>query len=162
MKHIPLLLIIVLLVSCNMGKSEKSQDNEKPVIAVTIEPQRYFTEAIAGDKFDVISIVPKGSSPETYDPTPQQLVSLGDSKAYLRIGYIGFEQVWMDRLIDNTPHIQIFDTSKDIDLILGEAHDHGDHQHAGGVEPHIWNSTNNALIIARNTYKALCQLDKEN
>ena len=83
MKHIPLLLIIVLLVSCNMGKSEKSQDNEKPVIAVTIEPQRYFTEAIAGDKFDVISIVPKGSSPETYDPTPQQLVSLGDSKAYL-------------------------------------------------------------------------------
>ena len=162
MKHIPLLLIIVLLVSCNMGKSEKSQDNEKPVIAVTIEPQRYFTEAIAGDKFDVISIVPKGSSPETYDPTPQQLVSLGDSKAYLRIGYIGFEQVWMDRLIDNTPHIQIFDTAKDIDLILGEAHDHGDHQHAGGVEPHIWNSTNNALIIARNTYKALCQLDKEN
>lgn len=162
MKHIPLLLIIVLLVSCNMGKAGKSQDNEKPVIAVTIEPQRYFTEAIAGDKFDVISIVPKGSSPETYDPTPQQLVSLGDSKAYLRIGYIGFEQVWMDRLIDNTPHIQIFDTSKDIDLILGEAHDHGDHQHAGGVEPHIWNSTNNALIIARNTYKALCQLDKEN
>ena len=72
MKHIPLLLIIVLLVSCNMGKSGKSQDNEKPVIAVTIEPQRYFTEAIAGDKFDVISIVPKGSSPETYDPTPQQ------------------------------------------------------------------------------------------
>lgn len=162
MKHIPLLLIIVLLASCNMGKSGKSLDNEKPVIAVTIEPQRYFTEAIAGDKFDVISIVPKGSSPETYDPTPQQLVSLGDSKAYLRIGYIGFEQVWMDRLIDNTPHIQIFDTSKDIDLILGEAHDHGDHQHAGGVEPHIWNSTNNALIIARNTYKALCQLDKEN
>ena len=162
MKHIPLLLIIVLLASCNMGKSGKSQDNEKPVIVVTIEPQRYFTEAIAGDKFDVISIVPKGSSPETYDPTPQQLVSLGDSKAYLRIGYIGFEQVWMDRLIDNTPHIQIFDTSKDIDLILGEAHDHGDHQHAGGVEPHIWNSTNNALIIARNTYKALCQLDKEN
>lgn len=162
MKHIPLLLIIVLLASCNMGKSGKNQDNEKPVIAVTIEPQRYFTEAIAGDKFDVISIVPKGSSPETYDPTPQQLVSLGNSKAYLRIGYIGFEQVWMDRLIDNTPHIQIFDTSKDIDLILGESHDHGDHQHADGVEPHIWNSTNNALIIARNTYKALCQLDKEN
>ncbi|WP_289292621.1 zinc ABC transporter substrate-binding protein [Bacteroides sp. 41_26] len=162
MKHIPLLLIIVLLASCNMGKSGKNQDNGKPVITVTIEPQRYFTEAIAGDKFDIISIVPKGSSPETYDPTPQQLVSLGDSKAYLRIGYIGFEQVWMDRLINNTPHIQIFDTSKDIDLILGEAHDHGDHQHAGGVEPHIWNSTNNALIIARNTYKALCQLDKEN
>ncbi len=155
-----LITVTVCLASCKAGKS--SQDNEKPVIAVTIEPQRYFTEAIAGDKFDVVSIVPKGSSPETYDPTPQQLVSLGDSKAYFRIGYIGFEQVWMDRLTDNTPHIQVFDTSKDIDLIFEEEEDHGDHRHAGGVEPHIWNSTDNALIIARNTYKALCQLDKEN
>ena len=107
-------------------------------------------------------MVPKGSSPETYDPVPQQLVSLGDSKAYFRIGYIGFEQVWMDRLTDNTPHIQVFDTSKDVDLIFEEEEIHGDHRHAGGVEPHIWNSTGNALIIARNTYKALCQLDKEN
>ncbi len=68
----------------------------------------------------------------------------------------------MDRLTDNTPHIQVFDTSKDVDLIFEEEEIHGDHRHAGGVEPHIWNSTGNALIIARNTYKALCQLDKEN
>lgn len=88
---------------------------------------------------------------------PNRLVSLGDSKAYFRIGYIGFEQVWMDRLTDNTPHIQVFDTSKDVDLIFEEEEIHGDHRHAGGVEPHIWNSTGNALIIARNTYKALCQ-----
>ena len=59
MRHIfALLLMIICLTSCNTGKSK--QNNEKPVIAVTIEPQRYFTEAIAGDKFDVISIVPKG------------------------------------------------------------------------------------------------------
>ena len=88
-------------------------------------------------------MVPKGSSPETYDPIPQQLVSLGDSKAYLRIGYIGFEQTWMDRLMNNTPHIQVFDTSKGIDLILNNGehnhvaghHDHDGHNHA--VEPHI-------------------------
>ena len=113
-------------------------------------------------------MVPKGSSPETYDPIPQQLVSLGDSKAYLRIGYIGFEQTWMDRLMNNTPHIQVFDTSKGIDLILNNGehnhaaghHDHDGHNHA--VEPHIWNSTANALILAGNTYKALCTLDKAN
>jgi len=93
--------------------SQASNDDEtKPVITVTLEPQRYFTEAIAGDKFKVVSMVPKGSSPETYDPIPQQLVSLGDSKAYFRIGYIGFEQTWMDRLMNNTPHIQVFDTSE--------------------------------------------------
>ena len=169
MRTLLLLGSCLLLAACT-GRASKSNngDGEKPVITVTLEPQRYFTEAIAGDKFKVISMVPKGSSPETYDPVPQQLVSLGDSKAYFRIGYIGFEQAWMERLMHNTPHIQVFDTSKGIDLILNNGdHDHGHghgprdgHTHA--VEPHVWNSTANALIIAGNTYKALSQLDKAN
>ena len=169
MRTLLLLGSCLLLAACT-GRASKSNngDGEKPVITVTLEPQRYFTEAIAGDKFKVISMVPKGSSPETYVPVPQQLVSLGDSKAYFRIGYIGFEQAWMERLMNNTPHIQVFDTSKGIDLILNNGdHDHGHghgprdgHTHA--VEPHVWNSTTNALIIAGNTYKALSQLDKAN
>ena len=167
MRHIfALLLIIICLTSCNTGKPK--QNNEKPVIAVTIEPQRYFTEAIAGDKFDVISIVPKGSSPETYDPTPQQLVSLGDSKAYFRIGYIGFEQTWTDKLTDNAPHLQFFDMSQGVDLIYDNTHSHRhaedgkEHHHATGVEPHIWNSATNAQIIAGNILSALCSIDKSN
>ena len=161
MKYILLFAIVLLLAACT-GQGKKSSDNGKPVITVTMEPQRYFAETIAGDKFNIVSMVPKGSSPETYDPTPAQLVSLGDSKAYLRIGYIGFEQSWMERLLSNTPHLQVFDTSKGIDLIFEAGHIHGDHHHEGGVEPHVWSSTNNALIIARNTYKALSTLDKEN
>lgn len=170
-KALALLLVgcCLLLAACT-GCSSKSSNGEaeKPIITVTIEPQRYFTEAIAGDKFTVISMVPKGSSPETYDPIPQQLVSLGDSKAYFRIGYIGFEQTWMDRLMNNTPHIQVFDTSKGIDLILSsddscQGHGHSSHDgHMHAVEPHVWNSTTNALILAGNTYKALTTLDKEN
>lgn len=155
-----LLLLIALLTACN-GPSKKTGDNETPALTVTMEPQRYFTQTIAGDRFTVGSMVPKGSSPETYDPTPSQLVSLGDSKAYLRIGYIGFEQSWMERLLANTPHLQVFDTSRGIDLIFEGMQKHGDHHHPGGVEPHVWSSTNNALIIARNTYKALSTLDKE-
>ena len=153
------LLGLLLFTAC-AGRPGK--EKAERIITVTIEPQRYFTEAIAGDKFTVRSLVPKGSSPETYDPTPQQLVSLGESEAYLRIGHIGFELAWMDRLLHNTPHLQVFDTSKGVDLIYEPAFDHGDHSHAGGVEPHIWNSTANALVIAGNTLKALCTLDKEN
>ena len=74
--------LILLLVACKSG-GEKKTDNPdgKPVITVTIEPLRYFTEAIAGDCFEVVSMVPKGSSPETYDPTPSQLISLSKSTA---------------------------------------------------------------------------------
>ena len=66
LKTLLLLGSCLLLAACT-GRTSKASGSEeaKPVITVTIEPQRYFTEAIAGDKFTVVSMVPKGSSPET-------------------------------------------------------------------------------------------------
>ena len=154
-----LIYILTLFICCACGHTP--QQSEKPVITVTLEPLRYFTEAIAGDCFEVVSMVPKGSNPESYDPTPQQLVNLSKSQAYLRIGYIGFEQAWMKKLEANYPTMKVYDTSKGVDLIRAEGHWHGDHYHEGGVEPHIWNSTQNASVIADNIYAALCEMDAD-
>ena len=155
MKKLIYFLTLLILGAC--GNSP--QKNEKPILTVTLEPLRYFTEAIAGGHYEVVSMVPKGSSPESYDPTPQQLVALSRSQAYFRIGYIGFEQAWMKKMQANAPEMKVFDTSRGVDFIRGEGHWHGDHFHEGGVEPHIWNSTRNAIIIAENIYEALCELD---
>lgn len=155
MKHLIYIFVLFFLTACD----NSSKSDQPPTITVTIEPLRYFTEAIAGNQYKVVSMVPKGSSPETYDPTPQQMVALNQSQAYFRIGHIGFEQVWMDKLASNSPQLKIFDTSKGIDLIHTSGHQHGDHYHAGGIEPHVWNSTHNAIILADNIYNALCELD---
>ena len=154
-----LIYILTLFICCACGHTP--QQSEKPVITVTLEPLRYFTEAIAGDCIEGVSMVPKGSSPESYDPTPQQLVNLSKSQAYLRIGYIGFEQAWMKKLEANYPTMKVYDTSKGVELIREEGHHHGDHYHEGGVEPHIWNSTQNASVIADNIYAALCEMDAD-
>ena len=151
--------IYIFIIFCLSACKPSAQSEQKPTITVTLEPLRYFTEAIAGDQYQVVSMVPKGSSPETYDPTPQQLVALNKSQAYFRIGHIGFEQTWMDRLASNSPQLKFYDTSEGIDLIRTAGHQHGDHYHAGGVEPHVWNSANNAIILAENIYQALCELD---
>ena len=91
------------------------------------------------------------SPPVSYTPLDvykrQQLVNLDKSIAYLRIGYIGFEQAWMDKLTTNAPHLKIFDTSKGIDVIQEAGYNHGDHHHEGGIEPHIWNSARNASCL---------------
>ena len=155
MKRLIPILTIFICFACG----NTAQKSEKAILTVTIEPLRYFTEAIAGENYQVVSMVPKGSSPESYDPTPQQLVNLSKSQAYLRIGHIGFEQAWMKKLEANCPDMKVYDTSKGIDLIRDKGHWHGDHFHEGGVEPHIWNSTQNALIIVDNIYQALCELD---
>lgn len=160
-KYLFIVLCMCLFISCS-----NVQKPIEPTLTVTIEPLRYFTETIVGDKYKVVSMVPDGTSPETYDPTPQQLVALSKSTAYLQIGHIGFEQTWIKKLKNNTPNLPFYDTSKGIDLIhssCGHVHNNksADHEHAG-VEPHTWNSTKNAHIIAENIYKAVIELDKAN
>ena len=164
-----ILLILILTSSCT-GKLSRQNKDSKPIITVTIEPQIYFTKAIAGDKFIVNSLIPKGVSPESFDPTPQQLVTLEKSIAYLRIGYINFELAWKNKINSISPKMKIFDTSKGIDLIANEYEKIAVNKistdttkksnNKTSINPHIWTSAVNALIIAKNTYKALCTLDK--
>jgi len=146
-----------VLQSC----SEKKRTTRQ--LTVTIEPLRFFTQSIAGDKFDVVSMVPQGNNPESYDPTPQQLIKLENSEAYFRIGYIGFEQTWMERLQQNAPKMKIFDTSKGIKTITSShIHDETNAHSIATPDPHIWNSTANACIIVKNIYNGLCELNPEN
>lgn len=153
-----LVLILGMLTWLSCTRTDR-QTAQKPVVTVSIEPLRYFTQAIAGDRFQIACMVPQGSSPETYDPTPQQLVNLNRSRAFLQIGYIGYEQVWMDKLRMNAPHVRFFNISDGVSLIYDGhtcSHPHG---HTAGVEPHTWSSTGNALILADNIYRALAAID---
>lgn len=157
-----LLVSIVLLTACRQNQTDGN------TVTVTIEPQRFFAEKIAGDKFKINCVVPSGQSPETYDPTPKQMVEIGKSNAYLRIGYIGFEHVWMQKIQENNPELKIFDVSKGMKFLTAEEeeeHSHGEgehHFHPEGIDPHIWSSIEGAKVIAWNTLNAFIQLDKEN
>lgn len=165
MKRIPywicLLLAIVGLSACQGKKEEGTR-----MISVTIEPQRYFVEKIAGDLFQVYCVTPAGQSPETYDPTPQQMVQISQSQAYFRIGEIGFEQAWMKNLQSQNPDMCVFDLSEGMELIKNQEEEHegeeAPHHHHGSVDPHIWTSISGAKVIAQNTCQALVKLDPEN
>ena len=165
MKRIPywicLLLAIVGLSACQGKKEEGTR-----MISVTIEPQRYFVEKIAGDLFQVYCVTPTGQSPETYDPTPQQMVQISRSQAYFRIGEIGFEQAWMKNLQSQNPDMLVFDLSEGMELIKNQEEEHegeeAHHHHHGSVDPHIWTSISGAKVIAQNTCQALVKLDPEN
>ena len=165
-----IILLICLLVTVCSFSSCVQKKSTKRTITVTIEPQRYFAEKIAGDKFDIISMVKAGSNPESYDPSPQQMVHLGASEAYFKIGYIGFELAWMDNLIQNNPHLKVFDLSAGFELIESDAHANCSaegHNHATdlgevGIDPHIWSSISGAQTVSSNILKALITLDPSN
>ncbi|MDR1454741.1 MAG: zinc ABC transporter substrate-binding protein [Tannerella sp.] len=128
---------------------------------MTIEPQRYFAEKIAGGRFAVHTLVPPGQSPETYDPAPHEMVSLARSSAYLQIGRIGFEEAWMPTIRENNPHMTFFDLSEGLHPAGNDtAHLHL-HRYCR-EDPHIWNTVAGARMIARNTLLAFVRLDPAN
>lgn len=144
------LLMAVAFSSC---KSEKKFDPNKPTVTVTIEPFRYFVEQIADHDVNVNVMVPAGSNPETYEPTPKQMMELSQSALYFKVGSIGFEETWMKKLTDNAPNMKIIDTS----IGITPAKTPG-----GNIDPHTWMSCTNARIISRNILKALCTLSPQN
>ena len=141
-------ILLLTLVGCEHASQHKTRQ-----ITVTIEPLRYFTEQIAGDHFEVNTMVPKGGNPETYEPTPQQMIQLAKSDLYIKVGNIGFERIWMPKLKQNAPHTLIIDSSYGIELVRTGQNIN---------DPHTWMSTKNAIQIARNIYQALAKIDKKN
>lgn len=146
-------LILSVVASCKPDGNASG----KLVISVSILPQQYFIQRIAGEMAEVNVLIPPGASPATYEPTASQLSKLDQSAVYMRIGYVGFEQSWMGKIIAVNPDIKIVDLSEGIVLAEEEGKDHiqlHGHTH-GNIDPHIWMSVLNAKIIARNTYREL-------
>ncbi|MGM9833140.1 MAG: metal ABC transporter solute-binding protein, Zn/Mn family [Candidatus Limisoma sp.] len=149
-----LFLVAVLLMSCS-GKG----DNSKPVITVSIEPQRYFVEKIAGDRFKVRCMLDKGGSPETYEPSMANMMSLEKSSAYFFMGKLGFETAIRGKITEYNPNIKAYDLSQGVTMLEGCHHFDADDEH--GTDPHIWTSVVNAKIIVANIHAALCELDPD-
>ncbi len=147
------LILIYLMVSCNPGKKQEN------IISVSIPPQKYFVEKIAGNRFTVNILVPPGASPETYELSPRQMRMLADSRFYFITGHLSFENSWRERIQKLNRELIISDLSRGIDLIDTE-HRHDDHVHHG-TDPHIWVSPKTVSIMASNIFKTLSEADPD-
>lgn len=158
--YLSFFLLLGLLGGCKPG------GNEGKILSVTIEPQRFFLEKIAGNTYKINTIVPPGTSPETYEPTPAIMIDLGKSKLYFKVGSLGFENAWSQNLAQNNPDVKIVDCSRGIELIQGShdhaSHDESEHNHVSGTDPHVWSSPKTAKLFAENMYRALVFSDPEN
>ena len=147
----------------------------KPEITVNILPQKYFVEKIVKDKFEINVMVKPGSSPHNYEPKPSQMKSLVNSKAYFLVGD-PFEQAWMDKFKQNAKNTLFVDTTKGIEKIQMQEHDHHDeatvdakhdehdhekHDHSG-FDPHVWLDPLLVKIQAKNIYEAMVEIDSHN
>ena len=157
-KILLVLFIIPILVSCQ----DKSKKTAEKIVFASILPLQYFTDQITGKLYTTEVMVPPGVGPETYNPTPRQMSEMAKAGAYFANGFLGFEGAFVDKFQSINPNLIFINTSKGVELIHAEGHDHGDHAHEKGVDPHTWSSPEGARIVARNIFDGMVRIDPAN
>ena len=136
--------------------SPSAGGGEKPLLMVSIPPQEAIAEAIAGDDFEIGTMLTHDANPETFAPSTSERVMVDEAEVFFATGVLPYEQI-LKNSVTNTPFV---DTSKGVNLIYGtHGHDHG--QALGAEEapdPHYWSSIDGIRNIAIN----MCTYLKEN
>ena len=162
--YIAIIFTIIVIIAVGLLSLHQSSDSdyvEKPRVVVTILPQAEFIEKIAGDKVSITTMVPPGASPHTYEPRPSQMKEVTKAEMYAKVGTgLGFELVWMPKIIETNPNMLIVDSSEGANLIEMGAHDN--EYQLGGKDPHVWLSPKKAIIMVENLYEGLVKIDPDN
>ena len=153
-------LLIAIIPLVLGGCVPKKTTEVASIINVSIVPQKFFIEQMVGDRYQVNVVLEKGANHETYEPSPRQMMLLEEAPLYLMLCHNGFDQPWVDKLMARHPDLKVVDLSAGIQLLAGDACDHGDnhhHDHHHAVDPHIWIAPSTAKRLVENLKDALLQ-----
>ncbi len=167
-KLISLLAVLLLVAFTFTGctASEKT-DNGKINIVSTIFPQYDFAREITGDKANLKMLIQPGGESHTYEPTPQDIISIQEADVFLYIG--GENDKWVEDILKSidTTKIQVVKLIDCVELTcVGETeehtHSHSKDDHSHEFDEHIWTSPMNAKKMVETISNAICKADPEN
>lgn len=177
-----LLLLICMLVGCSgkAGSNVGFQEEDKLSVVTTIYPVYDFACNVAGDKAEIINLVPAGVEPHDFE------LSTGDMQLLEQADVFIYNGADMEHFVDKTlaaisnDDLIIVECAKDVQL-LQATHSHGDeeelheeeaeadledaHTHEEDevqLDPHTWLSISNAIIETEAIKNALVKADAEN
>lgn len=147
--------------------SGRGSPDLKPLIAVSIQPQAYFVQRLAGDRMELLTLVGPGQSPHSYEPTPRQMADLSRAQAWFTIG-VDFENALKPKITALYPGLRLVDTTLGIKFRSLEAHSHDDHdeqddhdEELGARDPHVWLGRDSVKVQVGHILAALSALDPE-
>lgn len=153
-----LVALAIVLVGAVVGCKPKG--GGKPKVAVSIFPLHDITKRIAGDRLDVVLVLPPGKSEHGYDPTPKEIARLEGTKLGIAVGLE--LDGWVETIMKSaggTPRMlhvgeRVPTIPIDVEPIgeeegheEGEGEEHHDeheeeehhhHEEKGAPDPHFW------------------------
>lgn len=181
-KHLLILSVflftVMLLAACSQESdtpaAEQDDIGEKLKVVATTTIVGDVVAQVGGDDIDLSVLLPAGTDPHSFTPTPQDVAKVEQADVIFANG-AGLE-VFLDDLIqsagasDNVVHV-----SEGIDLLTfgshehehegeeheGEEHEGEEHEHEGG-DLHTWVDPNNVMVWVQNIEQRLSDADPAN
>lgn len=150
-----ILCSVLLLVAC---KVKNEHHGEKPLVVCSTSIIADCVHQIAGDDFEVVSLMGAGVDPHAYNPRPSDVDQLekADVVIYNGLHLEGKMAGLFADLGKRSPVIAVSDYFPKNHLILAE-------KNSGTYDPHIWFATEDWLSALEGVVKELSRLypDKE-
>ncbi|TKX31052.1 metal ABC transporter solute-binding protein, Zn/Mn family [Campylobacter estrildidarum] len=151
MKKIFLLFVVLgffsFIEATNLHK--KNNSDTISLVSVSIAPQAFFVEKIAGDTLKVNVILPSNANEHHFEFKPSIMKKLEKSDIYFTIG-LEFEKVFLNKFHHNFPKLEIVNMQKNISLL-----DFKDSHHRNQKDPHTWLDPILVQTMAVNIYNTL-------
>lgn len=138
-------------------------------VMVSVAPQKYVLEKLAGPLVEVSVMVAPGADAHTFEPKPSQMAQAAKARLYFAQG-VEFEHAWLPKLAKTNPGMTVVNTLEGIELMPMEVHDddHGHDKHAKDkheeleMDPHTWTAPSLMKRQAETMAHALGKADPEN
>jgi zinc/manganese transport system substrate-binding protein len=145
-----ILIASILLASLLASGSTRADERLKVVASFTILAD--FVRNVGGDRVDVVTLVGPNADAHVYTPSPADAKTIAAAKLVVVNG-LGFEG-WLSRLVKSSGSSARIVVATDGISPLKEPP--GGHH---SVDPHAWQSVQNAKIYVENIRRALAEVD---
>ena len=147
-RFIIILTILTLAITACGGQPASPAGTVAPVILTSTSFLADITRNIAGDRQTVATLLPLGADPHSYQPTPQDVTTITQSKVLI-INGADYEH-FLEPILENAGgEREVVDASAGITP----------REEAGSVDPHIWLDPNNVIVYVENIREALTHFD---
>lgn len=149
-----IVFLAFFLMACS-SQRQKNDTGGKPVITVSILPEKTFVEKIAGDDFKINLLLPPGESPVTFTLLPSQLVDITKSLLWLKMGHVAFEYSWDEKIREINKKMKVVNLSDNLELIHAKVFETEKQGLSAGINPHTWMSP---VLVKKMTERITAEL----
>lgn len=162
-----LIIILLLLSGCTKKPNvmrvteNKNEERRRIDVYVSFYPYYDFAKKIGGDNINIHTIIPSGTEPHSFEPSPKVIAQLEQADVFIYNG--AYMEPWIDKVLNllKGKDIYLVDASKSVELI-GYGGKHDDENHHGQYDPHIWVDPVNVVHISEKIKDTFLEADNKN